>query len=463
MNAPRPLACQVRPPSPFAVVPTPGTSCVLGDNVAWAGGPRIWRWTPRSIAALGEFAEIHGIAAFWVHPSALRSLGWPTALTRALPREGLGHGFTDERGPWQSSAKGLRAWSYWYRKGAQGFDLHVPFYAGADNPWRACETPVDLLDEVVAFDTATRGVRWCGTAAITSDVFLRRRSRLSSTACPPPVVDKSAAEHALVWHRDPGPDGARFRFLHVLDLNLAYAAAASSLALGTGDVERVDWPRNVQVPGLYLVELAPRWAHPEPPPYVRAPWADEDHTALWVTAPTAERLAQYGHEPLEAFQYQESGRFLRPWYEMLRDARTALLGRPGAALDAVKQVCRHGLGRLAADEGRTLPRGAEYLEDDPNFQPVWAWSVIAETRCRLQRRVAALAPHDLPVAVDTDAVYFLSSRTTPEVLGVSLGLPVGTGLGQFKGAGTASARAALPILRGTFSPNVVGALRDLVK
>lgn len=472
-QATRPRASSGAPPRPPALsglverVPTRTDFAVIGDRAVWRGGRGLLNECPTTVEAFGQLAETSGVRQFWVHETALPALGWPSALPRHTPRAGMAHGFTGARGPFVSSREGLCAWSYYYRRGGAGFDLHVPAYAAKDNPWRGTRSAVDLLEAVVAFDRATRGVRWCGTAAITSDVFLRAAlgARLTSTSVPPPVETHAAQELALVWHRDPGPSGRNYKFLHALDLNMAYASAASSLELGTGGVAFVDWPKveGRPRPGVYLFDPG-RWPFTaQPAPYVRRDGGDGP---LWVTAPTAERLGQLGYEPLEAYVYERQGRFLRPWYEMLRDARAALLEGPRPALEAVKQICRWGLGRMAADGGesdsygRTLPRGAEYLEDDPTFQPVWAWSVIAETRCRLQRRISDLDA--LPVAVDTDAVYFLSSRRTPDDLARAAGLPLGDGLGQFKAHGSAKASDVLALLEGRDSAQVVGQLRGLV-
>jgi hypothetical protein len=169
-------------------------------------------------------------------------------------------------------------------------------------------------------------------------------------------------------------------------------------------------------------------------------------------------MSQLGYEPLEAYVWPEHGRHLRGWYEMLRDARLELLGG-GAALQAVKQTCRMGLGRLSS-ERRSLTRGAEALEDDPLFQPYWDWAAIAELRCRLQRRVAALKV--VPVAVHTDAIYFLSSRKDPDALGEAFGLPMGDGLGQFKAAGSCRASDAREALSLPESSAAVTALAELM-
>jgi hypothetical protein len=198
------------------------------------------------------------------------------------------------------------------------------------------------------------------------------------------------------------------------------------------------------VAGVYLVEL--------------------EGTTSWVTAPTYERLERRGIQALEGYTWPSSGRHLRPWYELIREARADLLVAGGPALGAVKDMCREGLGRMAS-KARTVPQGRT-LADDPTYQPYWAWAVIAEVRERLMARVDALAELSrpvVPVAIDTDCLYFLSSRRSPGQLAVALGLPLGSGLGQFKPAGSCTAAEAREALADDRTPRAVAALREVVR
>ena len=420
---------------------------------------------PRSIELMAEASELHGIGQFWVHADALENLGLPRGIRVSGPGEVVSHPFFARASSLTSSRAGLAAWSYWYTPGGSGFDLHIPAYSG-DSPFSGVSTPGGLGAAVVAWSRASGGVRWAGAGSITSDLFLRARLRavLAPTAAPPPVEHYLAQETAYLWHRAPGEHERGFKYCHGLDLNLAYAAAASSLELPLGPVEHAPFPFtgfDKRVPGVYLFE-PPRWSSPGPAPWVEL--EEDGSTAVWVTGPTAERMVGMGLEPLEGWIWPQHGRWLRPWYEMLRGAREELLEGPPAALAAVKQTCRQGLGRLSS-ERRTLPRGAEYLEDDPTFQPYWNWAVIAEVRCRLWQRVAQLRERALvvPVAIDTDALYFLSSRRTPEALADGVGLPYGEGLGQFKAHGSCKASAAREVLELPDTGRAVAALRELVK
>jgi hypothetical protein len=242
----------------------------------------------------------------------------------------------------------------------------------------------------------------------------------------------------MIWHRPAGPDESRLRYCHALDLNLAYAAGASSLPLPTGGCQHLEWPTfDPKFAGVYLIE--------------------DGDSARWVTAPTMQRLAERGIIPLEGYVWATSRRRLRAWYETIRDARTILLPDGGPALVAVKDVCREGLGRLAS-KVRTVPPGST-LADDPTYQPYWAWAVIAEVRERLMTRVAGLEVK--PVAIDTDCLYFLTNRTSPSHLAVALGLPLGDGLGQFKPAGSCKGAQARDALGQPRTSRAIAELREL--
>jgi hypothetical protein len=424
-------------PAPWWEERVPAHILVLGDRCAWHRN-KPWQVVPSNLAELGALCERFGVTQVWVHRSALAELGLPEMIHHTeRSRTPFIHPWTRERGDWVG--RGLAAWGYWYRKGGHGFDLHVPAYGRA--VWAECDSAPELAARVAMFDRATGGVAWKGNGTITSDVYLRRRLRkaLVVTEHPEPVASGQAHEVPAILHREPEEGERGYRYVHALDLNLAYASGASSVPLPTGPCEhREGWPRfDAKLAGVYFVE--------------------EGDRPRWVTAPTMERLDAAGVHALEAYVWPASRRHLRPWYEMVRDARATLLEDGGPALTAVKDVCREGLGRMAS-KARTIPEGRT-LADDPTYQPYWAWAVIAEVRERLLAGVAELPVQ--PVAIDTDCLYFLSSRHSPSHLALHLGLPLGDGLGQFKPAGTCLASKARVALAEPRTSRAVAALREL--
>jgi hypothetical protein len=435
-------------PKPWWEVAAPPHLAVIGSDGLWRCNMPL-REYPADIAALGELVESLGLRQVWVHQSAFARLGFPDKI---YPRHGEGHvhPFTTGRGQWGSGrSPGLKHWAYWYRKGGVGFDLHIPAYGRGT--WQGVDSPPELLARVAQFDHATGGVEWKGEGTITSDAFLRRRLRrsLRPTEHPPPVESGEAVETAAQWHRPLTEDEAPASgghagafYIHGLDLNLAYAAGASSVPLPTGPCEHVDWPTfDANLAGVYLIP--------------------EGTTARWVTAPTFQRWEAGGGHALEGYVWPDSKRHLRAWYEMVRDARAELLEGGGAALEAVKVICHEGVGRMAS-KVRTLPAG-KTLADDPTYQPYWAWAVIAEVRERLLARVDGLKdPKGVrvrPVAIDVDCLYFASRRSSPAALAVALQLPLGNGLGQFKPAGTCKVKQVAEALASDHTPDAIKALK----
>lgn len=433
------------PPAPHVAVACSG-GLFWGEAIA----PLIY-----SVAELGEWCEAQGITQVWVHESAFGELGWPA-------KPGGAHAFMERPGDWKTSAgrATLSGYSKWWKPKGYGFTLHVPAYEN-DSAFADAESGYRLLCDVAWYEHATRGTApWMGGGSITSDAWIRRtfrsrrRSDLAPSAMPEPLG--RAREARWYWSRPAMAEERSYRLCHALDLNLAYAAVASSLPLPVGECVYASFPTfDKRVPGLWLIEPEP-WTDPRMP----APWADDARRTLpgpyWVTTPTMERCAELGVEAIESWTWPEHHAYLRPWYELIRDARAELLDVGGAPLAAVKEISRRGVGRLAS---RTRTKA---LDTDELYQPYWTWAIIAECRARLHRRLSALEV--APVAIDTDAVYFLSSRSSPEALAVRLGLPLGEGLGQFKPAGTCSAadaRAALAA--GNGAARAIGELRKLMK
>jgi hypothetical protein len=427
------------PRPPWSVEPDAGAVVVGADGLRHGG--RISRQLPRNLAQLAAFCERRGASAVWVHESAFAGLGWPAELPHLAPGAGHPSPFFDETGPYcctYPAPPGLIHYSRWWVRGGHGVDLHVPAYSAAAprpfrSPFAGAETVEQLGWAVDLYGEATRGaLPWRGGGPKTSDDYLRRhysrRRTLRPTAVAPPFADGAASgqygEHDMRWVRQPVGDETKARRLMVFDANALYLGAASTLSLPVGEVEHRDrWPElRETTPGYWLVE-PPAWAGPGP-----CPWGAPDDTARWVTTPTAWLLRQLaGVEPLEAWVWPEHHQFLRPWYETVRDARARAAEVGGPALAAVKTVYKAGLGRLQSD----LRSGGTAA--DPLYQPYWGQAVIAAARCNLHRRIAQLGAE--PVAVQVDAVYFLTNRTSPAHFAGAVGLPLGDGLGEFKPKG----------------------------
>ena len=450
------------PPAPYLLaLGAEGIYSLDGDGEP---GPA-YRW-PANLEDLGSMCEFLSVSQVWIHESALPRLGLPADAE-------IGASFPFfELGEWKTSGRGgARGYVKIWRQGGAGLTVHFPSYEDG-SPWLGTEDAFALLCHVAHYEAATkRSAPWYGGGSITSDRWLRakyrspRRADIIETEHPPPLLDGPGRESRYFWTRYPAASERTFRYCHALDLNLAYAAVASSLPLPVGACDHQDLPDfDKRVPGLWLIE--PQEASLDPlalrgkTGLLPAPWEDQHRLGrtgpYWVTSPTMERVAQAGGFAIESYTWREHHHYLRPWYELIRDARTELLppmGVGGPALEAVKGISRRGVGRLA---NRDRAASTEDL-----FQPYWESAVKAECRARLHRRLCALDV--APVAIDTDAVYFLSSRSSPEALAVRLGLPLGSGLGEFKAAGSCSGGEAREILATRHGGTAIYQLRKAVK
>ncbi|WP_369394891.1 helix-turn-helix domain-containing protein [Streptomyces sp. CG1] len=132
-----------------------------------------------------------------------------------------------------------------------------------------------------------------------------------------------------------------------IDINTAFLAAAARLTVGLSGPVHVTAPAfDKTIPGTWLadlshIELDPRLPNPFTPTGLRP------HEPGWYTTATLAYAEELGCEvrPLEAYLRQETGAYLDPWHDRLKDAyltTTADMGipvdkdtAPAAYLDAM--------------------------------------------------------------------------------------------------------------------------------
>lgn len=394
---------------------------------------------PTSVRDAGVMAEEHELAQLWVLPSAMPAMGLPTGAgpwRRLRPGTSYRHPYTSQAGSWHVGTEGggLRSsFSCWVPGTDYRYETILLEWE-PQSPWASCATAGELLEELARWHRATRGALWRRSGAITSEAWLRQHYARSRVLEPTTVPDDCTGqlEADLLWHRHHAKAvEQRAPWCHAFDLAGMYLSAASSLALPTGEPNHYTGPipRDLKAP-------LSKW-----PGYWRTAEIG------WVTTPT---LAWTGARVLESWVYPHHHRYLEPWYRMLRDARAELLPG-GPALDAVKATYREGIGRLGS--GRRA-RG----DGDPLHQPYWRQAVIAEARTRLQRRIAKLPQG--PVAVDVDALYFLTNTADPSRFAERIGLPMGDGLGTFHHRGSCAGNEARAALEEPDHHRAIGALRE---
>ncbi|SFC88905.1 telomere-associated protein Tap [Streptomyces aidingensis] len=260
---------------------------------------------------------------------------------------------------------------------------------------------------------------------------------------PDAVLDEEAYE----WVRDPellSDAECAMPCAVGLDVNMAFAAAANRLTVGLGEPVHTDGPRfDARVPGSWYVDLS----HVETDPRLPSPFTPHGRRPTgpaWYATPTLAYAAElgYGIRPLQAWIRPESGPYLDPWYERLRDAYLATMADLGvtkdlspraflaamehhktadpaavAVLSAIKATVKGGIGKL-----RERPQGAGYRPgerwpalDRPTWRPDIRAAVIAQARTNMHRKMrkTAEAAGLFPVAVLSDCVVYPAPGPSP--------------------------------------------------
>ncbi|MFF4371231.1 telomere-associated protein Tap [Streptomyces sp. NPDC001594] len=259
--------------------------------------------------------------------------------------------------------------------------------------------------------------------------------------------DQVLDEEAYDWIRDPelltDAECARTHAVGI-DVNMAFAAAANRLTVGTGPAVHTTAPRfDPKLPGCWLADLSSLSLDPRLPspftPHGRPPTGP-----AWYATPTLAYAQELGHDvrPTEAWIRPEHGPYLDAWYARLRDAYLATMADlgittdltepdfltametykqrdplPTAVLSAIKSTVKGGIGKL-----RERPQGAGYRPGEPwpalerpTWRPDIRAAVISTARVNMHRKMQKLATaaglH--PIAVLSDCAVYLSDGPSP--------------------------------------------------
>ncbi|MCL7496030.1 helix-turn-helix domain-containing protein [Streptomyces sp. MCA2] len=252
-------------------------------------------------------------------------------------------------------------------------------------------------------------------------------------------------EESWTWFRQLTDQEVAEGYTHAvgIDVNMAFAAAANRLNVGLGPAREVTAPEfDPKLPGSWLVDLSGIETDPRlPSPFT--PDGERPDGPAWYSTTTVGYATELGAhvEPIQAFVREESGYYLDPWYQRLRDAYVATMADLGvttgmseneflaamadyksvdpqaaAVLSAIKATAKGGIGKL-----QERPRSIRHKRGEP-----WpalkreAWSphvraeVIAKTRTNTHRKMTRLAAVGLyPVAVNHDCAVYLSHGPSP--------------------------------------------------
>ncbi|MFG2290705.1 telomere-associated protein Tap [Streptomyces sp. NPDC048595] len=228
-----------------------------------------------------------------------------------------------------------------------------------------------------------------------------------------------------------------------IDVNMAFAAAANRLTVGTGPATHVQAPEfDAKLPGSWLVDLSHVEIDPRlPNPFT--PKGDRPTGPGWYATSTVAYAVELGARvrPSEAYVRHEHGAYLDAWYTRLRDAYMATMADLGvttgmpdadfldamarhkdtdpgqaAVLSAIKSSVKGGIGKL-----RERPQGAGYKYGErwpalerPTWSPHIRAELIGKARTNMHRKMTKLASVGLfPVAVLSDCAVYLSHGPSP--------------------------------------------------
>ncbi|WP_333739942.1 telomere-associated protein Tap [Streptomyces sp. IBSBF 2806] len=254
-------------------------------------------------------------------------------------------------------------------------------------------------------------------------------------------------EEAYQWVRDVSlldHEECTLPYAVGLALNTAFLAAAARLVVGLSAPDHVVSPTfNPKIPGSWLVDLShvevdPRLPSPFTPDGARptGPAWYQTHTVAY-----AQELS-YNVAPLEGYLRRETGAYLDPWHDRLKNAYVDTLADLGvtkdltdaeflaameqhkdsdpamaAVLAAIKATVKGGIGKL-----RERPPGKKYQEGErwpalqrPTWRPDIRAAVISKARVNMHRKLRNMAAMTglYPLAVLSDCVVYPSPGESP--------------------------------------------------
>ncbi|MFH9229015.1 telomere-associated protein Tap [Streptomyces lydicus] len=247
-------------------------------------------------------------------------------------------------------------------------------------------------------------------------------------------------EEAWDWTRSLTADEeTTYPYVVGLDINFAFAAAASSAVVGMNTppehVTRPDF--NEKVPGSWYCDLSHIAHNPRLPSPLTSSGQPPTGPAWYATPTLAYAVKELGAtvQPLEAYLRHESSRYFDPWYKRLRDAYLATMKDLGittdmppadfltamrtlhtadpavlALLAAIKATSKGGIGKLRA--GPHDPHRAPYEPwpalNTPTWRPDLRAAIISRARINMHRKMRKTAEHTsrYPLAVLSDCALY---------------------------------------------------------
>ncbi|MFH8701873.1 telomere-associated protein Tap [Streptomyces chartreusis] len=229
-----------------------------------------------------------------------------------------------------------------------------------------------------------------------------------------------------------------------LDLNTAFLAAAARLVVGLSAPDHFHAPAfNPKITGSWRVDLS----HIELDPRLPSPFTPDGSRPTgpaWYQTHTVAYAQELGFnvQPIEAYLRRETGAYLDPWHDRLKNAYVDTLADLGvtkdlsdeeflaamedhkqvdpalaAVLSAIKATVKGGVGKL-----RERPQGRHYKAGErwpalerPTWRPDIRAAVISKARVNMHRKLNNMVKMTglYPLAVLSDCVVYPSPADSP--------------------------------------------------
>lgn len=445
---------------------TSGTTFLVSDTLTYLPNRRVsptptdaWDHglaglTLRMAAALTDRGAVEGVVLLDAY--AVARLGLPVDPAEADPGAEEHPTVVELReAGWRVAA--LRDWMILYAQGRP--TLHVGVLPWINRDRSPLLSAGDYSSIVGAFETWHRimGTAYHGTAGVAGISTVREHATAGGRGkTHAPTWQPRETGPAEAYELDYYPPGggrpawsarppAEHGWLHGYDANRMYLGAYEQTPLCPWTLKHTnetEWSSDLA--GWWLIEPE-EWtdpAMPDPLGYPRETgdgpkWAtDAGRTVRWATAPTMALLTQLreegahgGYKVLDSYT-GPAKRVLRPVGERLKalwqSPETA--PAPGAVDLAVRQAVQAA--------GKSAYRELWGMLNAPNSRvkrPDWHYSVLAQARANLWRRVRKIGEESgrYPTFIEVDCLYYSSAEADP-IEAAPAGLPLGTGLGAFK-------------------------------
>ncbi len=395
----------------------------------------------------------------WLSAALVRQLGLPEKLPRDTDTKGWKklEALTWLAGArhdgWTVLNQSLRAWTAVWRQGGGGALIVVPHWLGRSSLKRFDGADVDAttLARRAQMFADLVGIPYRNSPGHTGLRLLQwlHRSPQARSLHRPIDLPVPARQHPiqadLAWYRPLTEAERQRKYVIGLDQNGCYVNAANSLYVGMdADPVHVTGENiafTAKTPGYWRVHVTDELPALLPNPLDPTGRGRLDDCSYWVMTPTVDflrRERKVNVQILEAYVWEPlaSVRFYDEWAahlrELIYDAKTRALTDPdiAALLPTFKGLYTAGIGDLAAKEALMRPGDLRPPHENPERRnPLWRPDhrhlILARAQVGILRRAwtAGQATGMWPIAINTDAMYYVTDEPDPARLAAHLALP----------------------------------------